>query len=98
MYEGIRDLPGIRFRTLPDPAGELGSAIFSGVRQQGEVRPVQGCHEGGECAGGESRGVIVLPTQKHIEKKMTVHPAWPSFTSRAGTRDPVWRRLLSAHD
>ena len=25
VYEGVRDLPGIRFRRLPDPAGELGT-------------------------------------------------------------------------
>ncbi len=26
VYEGVRDLPGIRFRRQPDPAGELGAA------------------------------------------------------------------------
>ena len=28
VYEGVRDLPGIQFRHLPDPAGEIGSVVF----------------------------------------------------------------------
>ena len=30
VYEGIRDLPGLHLRHLPDPEGELGSAVFLG--------------------------------------------------------------------
>src|SRR5207253_26507 len=28
VYAGIRDLPGVSLRRLPDPDGELGSSIF----------------------------------------------------------------------
>ena len=28
VYEGIRDLPGLKLRRLPDPQGELGSGVF----------------------------------------------------------------------
>src|SRR5437763_11132494 len=31
VYDGVRDLPGIRVRKLPDPAGEPGSAVFLGL-------------------------------------------------------------------
>src|SRR5690242_19467142 len=30
VYDGIRDLPGIKLRRLPDPDGELGSGVFIG--------------------------------------------------------------------
>ena len=29
-------------------------------------------------------GSVILPTQPHVEKKVTVHPAWPSFNSARG--------------
>jgi hypothetical protein len=29
-------------------------------------------------------GSAILPVQPYIEKKITVHPAWPSFTSERG--------------
>ena len=41
VYDGIRDLPGIRFRNLPDPAGELGAAVFLEFENK-EARPVRG--------------------------------------------------------
>ena len=28
VYEGVRGLPGIQFRHLPDPAGEIGTVVF----------------------------------------------------------------------
>jgi hypothetical protein len=27
---------------------------------------------------------VLLPTLPHIEQKRTIHPAWPSFTSKRG--------------
>src|SRR5450756_1244984 len=30
VYDGIRDLPGVRLRRLPDPEGELGTGVFLG--------------------------------------------------------------------
>jgi hypothetical protein len=29
-------------------------------------------------------GSVILPIVPHIEKKITVHPAWPSFNSERG--------------
>ena len=33
---------------------------------------------------GKPGGSVVLPVQSYIEKKVTVHPAWPSWTSERG--------------
>ena len=33
---------------------------------------------------GNPGGSVVLPVQSYIEKKVTVHPAWPSWTSEHG--------------
>src|SRR4029453_6425069 len=36
VYSGIRDLPGVQPRHLPDPQGELGTGIFLGFRTREE--------------------------------------------------------------
>ena len=38
VYDGIRDLPGIRFRQLPDPAGELGAGVLSALKRKTQPR------------------------------------------------------------
>jgi 8-amino-3,8-dideoxy-alpha-D-manno-octulosonate transaminase len=84
VYEGVRDLPGIRFRKLPDPAGELGSAVFLGFDSTAKCERFKAAMKAENVPVGNPGGSIVLPAQKHIENKVTVHPAWPSFTSARG--------------
>ena len=84
VYDGIRDLPGIRFRKLPDPAGELGSAVFLGFDSKARCDRFKAAMKAENVPVGNPGGSVVLPTQPHIEKKVTVHPAWPSFTSARG--------------
>jgi len=84
VYEGVRDLPGIRFRRQPDPAGELGAAVFIdfGDRQRCD-RFLQAMRAEGVPASRPS-GSVILPTLPHVIKKVTLHPNWPSFTSERG--------------
>lgn len=84
VYDGIRDLPGIRFRKLPDPGGELGSAVFLGFDSKGKCDRFKSAMKAENVPVGNPGGSVVLPTQPHIMKKVTVHPAWPSFTSARG--------------
>jgi 8-amino-3,8-dideoxy-alpha-D-manno-octulosonate transaminase len=84
VYDGVRDLPGIRFRKLPDPAGELGSAVFLGFDSKVRCDRFKAAMKAENVPVGNPGGSVVLPTQPHIEKKVTVHPAWPSFTSARG--------------
>jgi 8-amino-3,8-dideoxy-alpha-D-manno-octulosonate transaminase len=84
VYDGIRDLSGIRFRKLPDPAGELGSAVFLGFDSKDKCERFKSAMKAENVPVGNPGGSVVLPTQAHIEKKVTVHAAWPSFTSPRG--------------
>ncbi|MDZ4800276.1 MAG: DegT/DnrJ/EryC1/StrS family aminotransferase [Bryobacteraceae bacterium] len=84
VYEGIADLPGLELRMRPDPAGELGTGVFVGFRDKARRdRFVAGLRAEGIPAGGPG-GSVVLPLLPHVQKKSTVHPAWPSFTSERG--------------
>jgi 8-amino-3,8-dideoxy-alpha-D-manno-octulosonate transaminase len=84
IHEGIHDLAGIELRRIPDPEGELGSSVFLKFRNKDERdRFVRAMNEENIPAGPPG-GSVVLPIQPHIERKVTVHPAWPSFVSERG--------------
>ena len=84
IYEGLRDLPGIRFRRRFDEAGEIGTGVFIdfGTKERRD-RFVAAMRAENVPATGPG-GSVVLPLQPHIMAKRTVHPAWPSFTSERG--------------
>jgi dTDP-4-amino-4,6-dideoxygalactose transaminase len=84
VYAGIRDLPGIRFRHLPDPDGELGSAVFLGFDSKAKRDRFMALMKAENVPVGPPGGSVILPVQPHVEKKVTVHPAWPSFNSERG--------------
>ena len=84
VYEGIRDLPGIRLRRLPDPEGELGAAVFVGFDTQDQCKRFMEAMKAENVPAGPPAGSVILPIQPHIEKKVTLHPNWPSFTSERG--------------
>ncbi|MCX6636196.1 MAG: DegT/DnrJ/EryC1/StrS family aminotransferase [Acidobacteria bacterium] len=84
VYDGVRDLPGIKFRKLPDPAGELGVGVFIEFKTKelrdrflAEMRKQN-------VPAGAPGGSVVLPALPYIENKRTIHPQWPSFTSERG--------------
>jgi 8-amino-3,8-dideoxy-alpha-D-manno-octulosonate transaminase len=84
VYDGVQDLPGVRFRLRSDPAGELGSAVFLGFPNKEKCQRFMTAMQAENVPVGRPGGSIILPTQPQIEKKITVHPAWPSFTSERG--------------
>jgi 8-amino-3,8-dideoxy-alpha-D-manno-octulosonate transaminase len=84
VYEGLRDVPGIRFRRLPDPEGELGSAVFLGFDTKEKCERFKKAMSAENVPVGNPGGSVVLPTQPHIEQKVTAHPAWPSFNTPRG--------------
>lgn len=84
VYDGIRDLPGLELRGLPDPAGELGSGVylgFPGKRQRD--RFLESMKAENVPAGGPS-GSVILPLQEHIIAKRAPHPKWPTWNSPEG--------------
>jgi len=84
VYDGIRDLPGIQLRHLPDPEGELGSAVFLGFDSKARCDRYRAAMKAENVPASNPGGSAILPIQPYIEHKRTVHPAWPSFTSERG--------------
>jgi hypothetical protein len=84
VYEGVRDLPGIKFRKLPDPAGEIGSAVFLGFKAKDQRDAYMKLMQAENVPAQPPGGSVILPTLKHFETKRTAHPNWPSFTVGRG--------------
>jgi 8-amino-3,8-dideoxy-alpha-D-manno-octulosonate transaminase len=84
VYEGVRDLPGIRFRHQPDPAGEIGTVVFLRFDTKERCDQFIAAMRAENVPVGKPGGSVVLPVQSYIEKKVTVHPAWPTWNSERG--------------
>ena len=84
VYQSIADLPGIRFRPRVDPQGDVALGVFlvfdSKVRRDRFIKAMIAERINARGAGSS----VILPVQPHIENKVTLHPAWPSFTSERG--------------
>ena len=84
VYDGIRDLPGLKLRDLPDPAGELGVGVFLEFPAKEQRDRFLALMKAENVPASAPGGSVILPLQPHIQAKRTVHPAWPSFTSPRG--------------
>jgi 8-amino-3,8-dideoxy-alpha-D-manno-octulosonate transaminase len=84
VHEEVRDLPGIRFRRQPDPAGWLGREVFIGFDTKDQCDKFIALMRGENVPVGKPGGSVVLPVAPYIEHKVTVHPAWPTWTSERG--------------
>jgi 8-amino-3,8-dideoxy-alpha-D-manno-octulosonate transaminase len=84
VHEGIRDLPGLRLRHRPDPEGELGSGVFLDFSRKRARDRFLAAMKAQNVPAHPPSGSVLLPVQPHIEKKATIHPAWPSFQTERG--------------
>lgn len=84
VYDGIRDLPDIRLRRLPDPAGELGTGVFIALKTKDRRDGFMAAMKAEGVPASPPAGSAILPIQPYIEKKATVHPAWPTFNTERG--------------
>jgi 8-amino-3,8-dideoxy-alpha-D-manno-octulosonate transaminase len=84
VYDGIRDLPGLRLRRLPDPAGEVGSAVFMGFDSKQKRDRFMAAMKAENVPASPPGGSVILPIVPHVEAKRTAHPNWPSFASERG--------------
>lgn len=84
VREGIADLPGLKLRKTPDQDGDLGVTVFldMGTRRRRD-RFLRAMRAEG-IAASPPGGSVILPTIERIEKKVTVHPGWPSFNTPEG--------------
>jgi len=84
VYEGLKDVPGIRFRKRPDPAGETCVAVFIRFDDQAHCDKFSQAMRAEGVGVSRPGGSVILPTQSYIENKVTVHPAWPTWNSPRG--------------
>lgn len=84
VRQGIADLPGLKLRKSPDQEGDLGVTVFldHGTHQRRD-RFLRALRAEGIGASGPG-GSVILPADKRIENKVTLHPDWPSFNSPQG--------------
>ncbi len=84
VREGIADLPGLKLRKTADQEGDLGVGVFvdMGTRQRRD-QYLRALRAEGIAASGPG-GSVILPVDKRIETKATIHPDWPSFRSERG--------------
>ncbi len=84
VYEGLADIPGIRFRLRPDPAGDLGSPVFIRFESKAQRDRFIGAMKAENVPVSPPSGSVILPTTPYIENKVTVHPAWPTWNTPRG--------------
>jgi 8-amino-3,8-dideoxy-alpha-D-manno-octulosonate transaminase len=84
VYEGLRDLPGLRLRSVADAEGDMGTHVYLGFADRGRRDRFVKAMAAENVPAAPPVGSVVLPIQPHIEAKATVHPAWPSFTTDRG--------------
>lgn len=84
VREAIADLPDLKLRKTADREGDIGVGVFLdlGTRERRD-KFLKAMRAEGIAASGPG-GSVILPTAQRIEKKATVHPAWPSFLSPRG--------------
>jgi 8-amino-3,8-dideoxy-alpha-D-manno-octulosonate transaminase len=84
VREGIADLPGLKLRKSADVDGDLGVTVFldldTRARRDRFLRALRAEGIGAWGPGGS----VILPVDKRIENKVTVHPEWPSFNTPQG--------------
>lgn len=84
VYDGLREVPGLRFRLRPDPAGDLASPVFIRFDSKAQRDRFMDLMKAENVPASPPAGSVILPVQSYIENKITVHPAWPTWTSARG--------------
>jgi 8-amino-3,8-dideoxy-alpha-D-manno-octulosonate transaminase len=84
VYAGIRDLQGVRLRRLPDPAGELGTGVFLEFPSRERRDRYMAAMKAEGVPAMPPNGSVILPVVPEIERKVTLTPKWPSFTTQRG--------------
>ncbi len=84
VYEGIRDLPSLKPRRLPDPQGELGTGVFLDFGSKARADRFLAAMKAENIPASKPGGSVILPTLPHIIAKKTIHPQWPTFQTARG--------------
>ena len=84
VYEGTRDIPGIRYRLRPDPAGDIGSVVFIRFDSKAQRDRYMQLMSAENVPVSPPGGSVILPIQPYIENKIATHPAWPTWNTPRG--------------
>lgn len=86
IYDGIKDLPGIRLRHRPDPEGDIGYSIFFKMKDKTmRDRCIKELRDR-KVPAGRLSGSVLLPIHESVMNKRTRHPDWPSYNSPHGKK------------
>jgi 8-amino-3,8-dideoxy-alpha-D-manno-octulosonate transaminase len=84
VYNGIKNLPGIRLRHRPDPKGDIGYGVYFEMKDKtARNRCIEQLRKRRVPASTLS-GSVMLPVHESVINKRTRHPNWPSFNSPEG--------------
>lgn len=84
VRDGVKDVPGLKFRKTPDVDGDIGVSVFIDLGNgRRRARYMKAMAAEGVPASGPG-GSVILPPHPWIANKSTIHPAWPSFQCPAG--------------
>ena len=84
VRQAIADLPGLKLRKSPDLEGDLGVGVFLDMGTSGRRGKFLRAMAAEGVPASPPGGSVILPADKRIEAKATIHPAWPSFQSPEG--------------
>ena len=84
VREGIADLPGLKLRKSHDREGDIGVGVFLDLGTHARREKYLKAMSAEGVPASPPGGSVILPTAERIEKKVTIHPDWPSFQSPEG--------------
>lgn len=86
VYNGIKNLPGIRLRHRPDPKGDIGYGVYFEMKDKAtRNRCIEELRKR-RVPASTLTGSVLLPVQESVINKRTRHPNWPSFNSPEGKK------------
>ncbi len=84
IHDGIKSIAGIRLRHRPDPAGDIGYAVYFETSDKATrdrcIRELRSR----KVPASTLTGSVLLPIAESVINKRTRHPAWPSFNTPEG--------------
>jgi 8-amino-3,8-dideoxy-alpha-D-manno-octulosonate transaminase len=86
VYNGIKNLPGIRLRHRPDPKGDIGYGVYLEMKDKATRNRCIGELRKRRVPASSLSGSVMLPVQESVINKRTRHPNWPSFNSPEGKK------------
>ena len=86
IYNGIKNLAGIRLRHRPYPKGDIGYAVYFEMKDKAmRNRCIQELRKR-KVPASTLTGSVLLPVHESVINKRTRHPDWPSFNSPEGKK------------